>query len=128
MADNNELDKIEDDLGRLVNVARSGDYKLFYSDRAEFRVSPFDVKINLYTTQELPTKETLLVEHATLIMSPQHAKQFCEVLLSNIESYEREFGELNTKWIEKTKLLKSQATAKKSKGKPETADTAPEAE
>lgn len=103
--------------GKETKILRDENYRLFYADRIEFRVSPFDFKFNLITTQNLVTGGLLLVEQATLILSPQHAKQLSEILTKNVASYENEFGEINMEWVAALERVKQVAEEKAKKEK-----------
>jgi len=63
-----------------------------YSDIAFITVSPFGLTFDF--GQNIPQMKTIKVV-SRISMSPQHAKAFLSVLRQNIESYEKQFGNIN---------------------------------
>ena len=49
-------------------------------------------------------QQTFAIKHNTIIMDPQFAKSFLEVLSKNVKSFEKKFGKIKT--LEKMKKVK----------------------
>ena len=68
--------------------------KVFYTNSIGVETSGFDVKMKInYTTTE--NNEILNSELCEIVMSPQHAKAFAQILNSVVQDYEKNFGEIN---------------------------------
>jgi hypothetical protein len=49
-------------------------------------------------------QQTFVIEHNTILMDPQFAKSFLDILSKNMKSFEKKFGKI--KLPQKTKILK----------------------
>jgi hypothetical protein len=68
----------------------------YYSNRVQLFIGNVDVVMDfLMTEPALPGKEPKAVFQSRIIMSPQHAKQFSEILAQNMAKYEEVFGPLS---------------------------------
>jgi hypothetical protein len=67
----------------------------FYANNANFKTSLWDLTIDFgVIVGQSSTGGPKIQDVATVIMSPQHAKIFVEVLARNIQGYEEQFGEI----------------------------------
>lgn len=65
---------------------------LFYVNNVQFSAGVFDIHIRLNRIVETTEDEARVILHGTVVMSPQHAKSFAEILNRNLAVYEQEFG------------------------------------
>jgi len=92
------MQDIEVRLQRVDQIERTGEdaAPTVYVNSATFNLGPYDVRMSLGQV-ESATEERLLVRTlATVIMSPQHAKAFSELLAKNVALYEQTFGQIQT--------------------------------
>ena len=65
-----------------------------YCNNVETRVSPWDFRLTFGEVLEV-TEDSLSVKTKAIVyMSPEHAKAFTQVMLSNIAEYERSIGRI----------------------------------
>ncbi|MEA2512338.1 MAG: hypothetical protein QOJ59_1825 [Thermomicrobiales bacterium] len=67
---------------------------VFYANNVGFRISVWDFALDFGMMIDANDERILVRDAATVIMSPQHAKVFSEVLARNVKNYEEQFGEL----------------------------------
>ncbi|HUP45420.1 MAG TPA: DUF3467 domain-containing protein [Thermoanaerobaculia bacterium] len=87
----------KDEIVKGAEIPRSlaPDHKLLYVNSARFSVSYYDFKIFLGQISDIQG-ELHNNEIATLVMSPEHAKVFSELLARNIAKWEHTFGDIET--------------------------------
>lgn len=89
----------EKDGRTLIEAIPTSHYIKFYSNNAQVQGSIWDVKISfneVVRIEPLEEGRTKLIaeQHATVTMSPQHAKALLKALDRNIKAYESKFGEI----------------------------------
>ena len=72
----------------------------YYSNRAQFFISNSDVVID-FALMEPTSKTPKAIFQTRIIMSPQHAKQFINLLSENIRKYEGVFGPISVTPVKK---------------------------
>lgn len=89
MSENNKPD-----LKALVRAAvKSPEHKNLYVNSSRMGISPYDVRMIVGQVVEIAEGQ-VNEDHATIIMSPEHAKAFLRNLEKTIASYEENFGEI----------------------------------
>lgn len=74
----------------------------YYSNVVRFYMSNSDLVFDFATKDPRmagKTMEEKVKVQVRVVMSPQHAKVFANVLMGNIQQYEKTFGEVNTEPI-----------------------------
>jgi hypothetical protein len=66
-----------------------------YSNNAEITASNWDFKFKFGEIEGVSEGKIAVAERVRVVMSPQHAKVFCDVLAKHIARYEKQFGEIN---------------------------------
>src|SRR3989304_820553 len=88
-------DEIRTDLTKFVvdeiATAQGAAYRIHYVNSSRMAVSPWDVRLTVGQVIEAAGRQ-VNQDEATLIMSPQHAKQFLQSLEKTIRQYEEMFG------------------------------------
>lgn len=75
---------------------KAQDFKSVYSNNVQFTISPWDVVFMFGENQGVKDNQILLVEQTVrVVMSPQHAKVFSQVLRDQINKFEEAFGTIN---------------------------------
>ena len=87
--DNKETQK------KTINIARSSDYNIIYSDTARISISAYDIKVTFSLNETLPDGNTLITELVTVALSPLHAKVLADILSRNVVKYEEQVMPLN---------------------------------
>lgn len=76
---------------------------IHYTNRVTMTSSPFDVfldfKFIVPDITEGGKTETIEYESVKIAMSPQHLKAFLEIANSQLQNYEKQFGEIKIKSI-----------------------------
>lgn len=80
---------------RSINVARSTDYGIIYSDTARISITTYDIKLTFSVNETLPDGNPLITEMVTVALSPLHAKVLAETLTRNVAKYEEQVMRLN---------------------------------
>lgn len=81
--------------------------KVIYTNSIGISASLFDIKLLVnYISDNNENNETKKDNICEIVMSPQHAKAFLNVLQKTIESYEKGFGEINLNNLAKTEKEK----------------------
>jgi hypothetical protein len=93
---------------RKINIQRSSDYGVMYADGVRIALGGYDVKLTFHFTETLANNDVLITEIATVVLSPQHAKDLAQKLTNNIKVYEDDIMELEFK--DKFKQRESRAT------------------
>ena len=80
-----------------VNVADlpqrlAEDYLSAYSNHVEIGTSPWDFRFLFFEFLEDETGEQIREKKARVVMSPQHAMAFFQVLNTTIESWKKNYG------------------------------------
>lgn len=71
--------------------------QVIYTNSIGIEASIFDIKLDLkYLSTDDNDKKTTK-DLCEVVMSPQHAKAFSNVLKNTIEAYEKQFGEIELK-------------------------------
>jgi hypothetical protein len=71
---------------------KSEDFKSIYSNNVQFTFSPWDVIFVFGENQSLKDNILLVEQKMKVVMSPQHAKVFAQVLAEQVAKYEQTFG------------------------------------
>ena len=71
---------------------RAADYLSTYSNHVEIGFSPWDFRFLVFEVTEGEDGEIIREKKARVVMSPQHAVAFSQVLNSTVERWEREHG------------------------------------
>ena len=77
---------------RPIERKRGEDFVRFYANSVEIGISNWDVQIAFGEVIVADDRKVALQEKAIIVMSPQHAKAFLNVLLSNVALFEKQFG------------------------------------
>lgn len=91
MADEMEKPDLSKFAIKGITTTQSAGYRSIYVNSSRMGVSPWDVRLTVGQVVELGAGQ-VNQDEATLIMSPQHAKQFLRSLEKTIGSYEEVFG------------------------------------
>jgi len=70
----------------------SPDFRSLYSNNATCEVSVFDVRITFGESSKSGEESMNVDQRVAVVMSPQHAKVFANLLLNNIQAYEQKIG------------------------------------
>jgi len=92
----------------IVRLAPEKPVPLIYTNSAQFRSSIFDITISLGSVRQIDDQNVVVEEVATLVMSPQHALVFSELLAQNVANYEKVFGNIPRVPVDDTNLSESQ--------------------
>jgi hypothetical protein len=71
---------------------KAEDFKSIYSNNAQFTMSPWDVVFVFGENQSVKDNILLVEQKMRVVMSPQHAKIFSQVLSDQVSKYEQTFG------------------------------------
>jgi|SRR5580700_10037123 hypothetical protein len=71
---------------------KTADFKSIYSNNVQFTMSPWDVVFMFGENQSVKDNILMVEQSVRVVMSPQHAKVFCQVLTDQIGKYETAFG------------------------------------
>lgn len=99
-------------------TVKGPEHKSLYVNSSRMGISPYDVRMVVGQVIEVAEGQ-VNEDHATIIMSPEHAKAFLRNLEKTIASYEETFGEI------KDPLTVLKQTEEQ---KPKTAEAKPKAE
>lgn len=77
---------------KVMNTRKSPDFRSIYANNAVFEVSVFDVRITFGEASKADGESMDVEQRVSVVMSPQHAKVFAQILMSNIEGYERQIA------------------------------------
>lgn len=80
------------DAVRPVERRRGPDFVHFYANNVEVAMSNWDIQIVLGEVVVDQDKKLAVQEKAVVVMSPQHAKAFLNILLGNVAAFEKQFG------------------------------------
>lgn len=69
--------------------------KKIYTNSIGIEASVFDIKLKVNYDTSNEEKKAEKEELCEIVMSPQHAKAFLNVLNNTIKEYEKSFGEIN---------------------------------
>ncbi len=78
-----------------VKVTRlnPGEAPTFYANNVSFRTLFWDFALDFGQVVDISEEAGLIIRDvATVVMAPQHARVFAEVLLRNVRAYEEQFG------------------------------------
>lgn len=110
MAEKKPIKKEEESKNNIntpVNVNRSSDFGIVYSDTARMSVSAFDIKITFSVNDILPNGTKLITEIVTIALAPLHAKMIAESLAQNVKVYEEQVMSLKVNEALKIGEIKS---------------------
>ena len=82
---------------RNITIGRSPQYSVIYSDAVRMSLSAYDIKLTFSLNETLANNDVLITEELTVVLSPQHAKEFAEKLMANVELYEKDVMPLQVK-------------------------------
>lgn len=77
-----------------VPFVHGENYRTFYANLSRMSVSAWDIRFTLGQVMEKPPGIQINQDEATFVMTPAHAKVFCENLAKTLEQYEKHFGEI----------------------------------
>jgi Protein of unknown function (DUF3467) len=80
-----------------VTIGRTPEYSIFYADGARMSVSAYDMKLTFTVTETMFNNDARITEVATVVLSPQHAKDLAEALTRNVADYEKNVMSLEMK-------------------------------
>lgn len=106
---------------KQISVSVNPGDELFFCDSVAIMHSPAKFVIDLKQTSpridqiDNRTQQTLIVRHNAVIMDPELAKTFLQLLETNVKNYEKQFGRI--------KLPQAQKEQAKSVVSSETADS-----
>lgn len=73
---------------------RSDKFATIYSNAANLDVSPWDFRFTFGELKPEPGKMPKIEQMVGIVMSPQHAKAFSEMLATHVREYEKNVGEI----------------------------------
>ena len=79
---------------RRVRRERPDDLPTYYANNVAFRSSLWDITLDFGVILEAGENEFAFRDLATVIMSPQHARVFAELLTEHVRRYEELFGRI----------------------------------
>lgn len=91
----------EIDLGEPENVpilAKEGirmKTPILYANQVNFANTPWDIQMIFGHLRATKVGEAVIEELATVVMSPVHAKIMAQIMRTQVERYEAQFGEIN---------------------------------
>ncbi len=65
-----------------------------YANQVELHATNWDFRFRFGEAFDVQTENATVMERTRVIMSPQHAKAFLNVLSDNVRKYEAAFGEI----------------------------------
>jgi len=86
-------------------TTKSENFRSLYSNNVSMTITPWDVVFAFGENQSVKDSILLVELHTRIVMSPQHAKIFSQVLATQISKYEETFGPIsipNQPIVEKT--------------------------
>jgi hypothetical protein len=89
-----EQDKEEATGKKRVTLARAEDFSLVYTDSIQVSVNSYDFKLTCTVSQTLLNGDTVITEMATIILTPQHAKDLAESLTKQVADYDKNVMQL----------------------------------
>ena len=90
----NGLDQPTPLSARKVERITPDELPTVYANNVGLRTALFDFTMDFGLIVEADEERLVIKDVVTLIMSPQHAKAFAEVLTQHVEGYEEKFGPL----------------------------------
>lgn len=79
---------------RTTNVTRTPDYREFYANSVNLRVSNWDFFFEFGKISTITDKEIDVSAEAGVYLSPQQTKALLAILTEHLSRYERNFGEI----------------------------------
>ncbi len=79
-------------MAREVVRVRAEDVPTYYANNVGFRVSLWDFTMDFGSILEASEQRLVYRDDATVIMSPQHALVFSELLIQHIARYQEQYG------------------------------------
>jgi len=73
-------------------ITKADNFRSVYSNNVQMTASPWDVVFVFGENQEVKNSILMTEVHTRIVMSPQHAKNFAQVLAGQISQYEKMFG------------------------------------
>lgn len=80
-----------------VSIGRTQDFSIIYADGARLSISAYDIKLTFTITESLFNNDVRITEIATVVLSPQHAKDLAKTLTANVADYEKNIMPLDMK-------------------------------
>jgi hypothetical protein len=81
----------------LVDITFGENHSLIYSDSIRVGINAYDIRMGVGLVIGNKNNKLQIQEQATIIFSPQHAKEVARVLLANVEEYEKKIMKLEMK-------------------------------
>ncbi len=89
----------------MQNAEQTNETPLFYVNSARVRIAPYDFQFVLGQTKGPgPDNEYLVGNAITVVMSPEHAKAFSELLERNVRAFEEIVGPIKVGLKDDAKL------------------------
>jgi len=91
----------------VKNFSEIEDIPTIYANNVEIMTSIYDIRIDLglVTSLNTETNELFIEKQAKIFMSPQHAKDFLNVMEKQINNYEKNFGKIPPNTTEKLEVV-----------------------
>lgn len=77
---------------QFSRISPPGGTPVFYANNVSFRTTFWDFTMDFGQVVEMSEERVIAQDVATVIMAPQHARVFAEVLMTHIQAYEQQFG------------------------------------
>jgi hypothetical protein len=77
-----------------IEFTTSEKYVKLYSNSVNMTVTPWDFTLSFGEIKQ-PGEKTVIEHLVGIVMSPQHAKVFANVLTANVREYEKNIGQIN---------------------------------
>jgi hypothetical protein len=84
-------ERLQMTVDNIINE-RSPDYRSIYANNAAFTMSAFDFSAIFGEILGIADDKIHVEQKIKVTMSPQHAKLFAQVLMQNVETFEKTFG------------------------------------
>ena len=81
---------------RLIEHITSDNLPVLYSNNVAMQSSLWDFRMDFGQIMQADIEAFVFKDLLTVIMSPQHAKVFSEVLAKHVEAYEKKYGAIPT--------------------------------
>lgn len=82
---------------RNVTIGRAPEFHIIYADGARMGISAYDIKLTFTITETMFNNDARITEIATVVLSPQHAKDLAIALTNNVADYEKNVMKLDMK-------------------------------
>jgi hypothetical protein len=77
-----------------VKMGQASDAPILYANTTRVGSSFFDIQMHFGETVQISRSEELTRARVIVVMTPEHAKAFADLLLKTLDDYEGQFGKL----------------------------------